>query len=86
MAKKKLDHDISRKIDLLISSVERVYPTGWRLFFRSFLAGLYGALGATVGLSIAIVLLTLILTQLKIIPGVGELVKGANVEQILPKK
>lgn len=78
--------EITKKLDILISSIEKVYPSPKKLFIRSFLTGLFTALGATVGLSIVIALLTLALTYLKFLPFAGDIIENSQVEEVLPKR
>lgn len=62
------DLNLIHKIE---DAVARVYPKTRVLIWRSFLQGLFVALGATVGLSIVIALLSFLLGNLSFIPGLG---------------
>lgn len=53
-------------------SIEKYY-NGWsNLMARSFVSGLFTALGATVGLALVVTLGGVILDQLGVLPGVGQ--------------
>lgn len=62
--------ETDKKIEEFIRAIERTQSTP-RVLFRSFLIGLFGALGASVGLSIFLALLTVILDWL----GIGNALK-----------
>ncbi len=55
-------------LEQLAKSIERVYPSTAQMIWRSFLHGLFTALGATIGLAIVISIVTYILTRAEFIP------------------
>lgn len=70
------------KLEKLLKSLDRVYPSTTQLIWRSFLHGLFTALGATIGLAIIVSIVTYILTQAKFIPYQYR----NEMQQVLPKK
>jgi hypothetical protein len=85
MIKKKSEHEkIERKLDLFLRQLDRVYPPLGKVMWRSFVAGAFGALGATIGLGIILFFAALILGQLQIIPGFDILIRNTPFEKILP--
>jgi len=84
MAEKKIDKTLEKKLDMLLSSIDRVYPAPSKLILRSFLAGAFGALGATVGLAFILFVLTLLLGQLRVLPGIGEVIQKVPLQRIIP--
>ncbi len=77
--------DLEKKLDILLSSVDRVYPRTRTLLVRSFLAGLFTAIGTTVGLSIVIALATFTLRQLKVIPPLQMIIQETQIEKFVPQ-
>lgn len=74
-----------RKIDILIKSVDRIYPKMHNLIWRSFVHGLFFGLGTTIGLSIVLAIVAFILNQLKLIPGISNFINQANIEEVMPE-
>jgi hypothetical protein len=82
-----LSHDdrvVIKKLEILTQAVEKVYPSAKWLMWRSFLQGLFVALGSTVGLSIVIALLTFFLLQTQHIPFLENLVPEKQIKELLP--
>ncbi|GEM_PF-1108310 len=80
------DRATIQKLEILVQAVERVYPSMKGLMWRSFVQGIFVGLGTTVGLTIVFGTLTYALTQLKVVPGLGELIEKSKVERIIPRK
>jgi hypothetical protein len=80
------DGEYLKKIDRLSRAIEHMNPPMRQLISRSFVQGIFVALGTTVGLSIVLAILTFIITQLKFIPFVGDFVDKTNIEKYLPKE
>lgn len=68
-------------LNQVIRSIEKVYPSTGKMIWRSFLHGLFTALGATIGLAIVISIVTYIITKANFIP--REYRQG--IEQVLPE-
>lgn len=77
------EKELQRKVEILIKSVDKVYPSIRKLMFRSFIQGLFVALGSTVGLAIFFTLLTFLLSWLQVIPGLGELIEYTHINQVI---
>ncbi len=75
--------DLAKRLDKLIAALERSYPSTRRLIWRSFLQGLFVGIGATIGLSILVALVTYLITAAKIIPLFEQFIQGAQLEQLL---
>lgn len=73
-----------KKVEALIRAAEKVYPSTKTLIWRSFLHGLFVALGTTVGLSIVFAVLTFIIAQLKLIPLLRDFVNTIKIEEVIP--
>lgn len=85
----KLSHDdrvTIKKIEILTSAVEKVYPSLPRLMLRSFIQGVFVALGSTVGFSIVILLLAFFVSQFKLIPVVGNFINQIQIQKVIPEK
>lgn len=80
------ERDTIRKIEILIQAVERVYPRTRVMIWRSFLHGVFVALGATIGLSIVFAVLTFLITQLKTVPVVNDIINETQIERVIPTK
>lgn len=80
------EREIIKKIEILTRSVERVYPRLTTLMWRSFVQGIFVALGSTVGLAIVITILTFLLHQLRFIPVVSDFLELINIPRYLPKQ
>ena len=78
------DREVIRKIEILTQSVERVYPNTRQLIWRSFIQGLFIALGTTIGLSILLALLTFALSQLRLIPVLNNIIDQTHIDKVLP--
>lgn len=78
------DREVIKKIEILTQAVERVYPSTRRMIWRSFLHGLFVALGTTMGLSIVLALVTFTVTQLRLVPGLDMLIDQTHLDQVLP--
>ncbi len=75
--------EYEQKIRILIDSINKVYPSTGRLMWRSFLRGLFTAIGAMVGLLIVITIATFIFSQFRSIPVLQNL---TILEKFFPKK
>lgn len=86
-SKKDLPEDeskaIQKKIDMLVKSVDKMYPNMHVLMARSFVQGLFVALGSTVGLAIFFTLLTVILSWLQVIPGLRDLIEYTHIDTVI---
>jgi hypothetical protein len=80
------EREIIKKIEILTRSVERVYPRIAVLMWRSFVQGIFVALGSTVGLAIVITVFTFFLHQLRFIPVVSDFLELINIPRYLPKQ
>ncbi len=80
------EREIIKKIEILTRSVERVYPRIAVLMWRSFVQGIFVALGSTVGLAIVITVFTFLLHQLRFIPVVSDFLELINIPRYLPKQ
>jgi len=69
------DEKVAHRLQLLLGLVEKRYPSLPRLMIRNFIGGLFTALGATLGLSIFLALLTYFLVQVQAVPIIGEYIK-----------
>lgn len=77
------DRETIKKIEILTRAVEKVYPSMGSLIWRSFIHGLFLALGSTIGLSIILAVVAFLIAQFKFIPVVNDLIKNVRVEQML---
>jgi uncharacterized BrkB/YihY/UPF0761 family membrane protein len=73
------------KIDHLIESINKIYPSTKQLVWRSFLQGIFVGLGTTIGVSIILAILTYSISKLKVIPILKEIIDQSNVEKVLPR-
>lgn len=80
------EREIIRKIEILTRSVERVYPHLSTLMWRSFIQGVFIALGSTVGLAIIITIASFILNELRFLPVVSDFLNAVNIQQFFPKR
>ncbi len=62
----------------LAALMERVYGSWKDIIWRSFVSGVFGALGATVGLALVVIVLSFILDQLGVLPVVGDFFSRLN--------
>ena len=72
----RIDKHTQQKLEILINSINNVYPSFPKLLVRSFSQGLFIALGATIGLSIVLAVITFILNRLGL---------TASLKEILPQ-
>lgn len=75
-----------KKLDHVVSSIDRVYPSLPKLMGRSFLMGLATSLGATVGVTIILGILAYVLQQMRIIPYLGDIIPQDTIERLIPDK
>lgn len=68
-----LEKEKLNKLERLVAVLPKIYPPMWELLFRSFLQGLFTALGATIGLSIFIAIISFILGRLGLLGELGRL-------------
>lgn len=67
-----------RALTGFIQAVDRAYGNWWHLITRSFVSGLFVALGATVGFAILIAVISQVMRSLGVLPVIGEFFVGAN--------
>ncbi|MFA9289276.1 MAG: DUF5665 domain-containing protein [Weeksellaceae bacterium] len=79
------DKDTAKKLEILIQAVDRVYPSKQTLMIRSFIQGVFTALGATVGLTIVLAILTFVLAQLRVVPVLNTIIDQSQIESIFPQ-
>lgn len=79
----KKERALEKKLDFVFRSVERVYPTIPVLLMRSFLTGLFTAIGATVGLSMVVTIVTFTLQKLNVIPPLNFLINQTQIEEFI---
>lgn len=73
---------LQNTLQTLVSSIDKVYLDRKRLMIRSFISGVFTGLGATIGLSIVLILIGFILHLLGGVPVVGTYV--GNVSKVIP--
>lgn len=78
------DKTVIKKVEILTESIERIYPSLSKLMFRSFISGIFFSLGTTIGLSLILATATFLLTQLRVLPGVEELINNTQIQYVLP--
>lgn len=78
-----LDKQNQKTLEHLLKAVDRVYHSPKQIAARSFLSGIFTGLGATVGVSIVIGLITFILNQLQLFPIIGEFIEQMRLERVL---
>lgn len=78
------DEDLTKKIGRLSQAIDHIAPSAGKLMWRSFLHGLFVALGATIGLSIVIAAVTFIITKAKFVPVINQLIKQTQIEKAFP--
>lgn len=69
-------HDIS--IRAFYNAIEKAYGNWGYLIARSFVSGIFIALGATLGLAILIAIFGYVLGQLEVIPLIGDFFSRIN--------
>ncbi len=79
------DRILIKKLEILTQAVERVYPTSKYLLWRSFLQGVFAALGSTVGLIIILGFGAFLLMQFKFLPPINSFLKTPVMEKVLPQ-
>lgn len=79
------DKIVIKKMEILTSAVEKVYPSAKMLMWRSFVQGIFVAVGLIVGLSIVLAILLFVLTQLTFIAPISNLLKSPAIEKVLPE-
>jgi hypothetical protein len=73
------------KLDKFIRAIDRVYPSTRELMGKSFLQGISFGLGATIGVSIILAVLTYMLNNLKQVPVFEQIITQTQLERVLPK-
>lgn len=76
----------TRKIEQLLRAIDRVYPSTRELLWKSFLRGLFTGLGATIGVSLVLGVLTFLFDQLELLPIIGELVEETQIGELFTNK
>ncbi len=79
------DKQVIKKLEILTQAVERVYPSTKWLLWRSFLHGLFAALGGTIGFALVVALILLI-AQLRLIPSLNAFINQTKIERVLPEQ
>lgn len=74
-----------KKIDLLIKTINDLYPSNRTLIWKSFLKGLFMGLGTTVGVSIFLALITFIVSQLRNDPVMRSVLDFLQVDKFLQR-
>jgi len=69
-------HDVS--IRAFTNAIEKAYGNWGYLIVRSFVSGIFIALGATLGLAILITIIGAILQQMEVVPVIGSFFIRAN--------
>ncbi|MFW5703600.1 MAG: DUF5665 domain-containing protein [Patescibacteria group bacterium] len=82
---KKDEQIFVKKTSLLIAAVDKIYPSMRTLMFRSFIQGIFIAMGSTIGFAIIIAILTFIISQLKTIPFLDSIIEIIRVEEVIPE-
>lgn len=77
------DKEVAKRLNQLYGLLTKQYPSYPKLMMRSFVAGLFSALGATIGLSIVLAVLAYAFVQLKGLPGIGQLLDNPKVQEAL---
>lgn len=77
------DRAVIKKLEMLTQAVEKIYPDAKHLMWRSFLQGLFVSIGATIGFSLLIAIITFTLTQLKVIPGMKDIINQTQIEKVI---
>lgn len=80
------DKQVIKKLEILTQAVERVYPSTKWLLWRSFLHGLFVALGGTLGFALIISAITLLIAQLRLIPPLNAFIEQTKIEKVLPER
>lgn len=78
------DKIVIKKMEILTAAVEKVYPSAKMLMWRSFVQGIFVAVGLTIGLSIVLAILVFVLAQLRFISPIDTFLKTSVVEKVLP--
>lgn len=79
---KKSEKDLTKKVEILIQAVDKVYPSTKKLMIRSFIQGIFTALGATVGLTVVLTILTFVLAQLRVLPILNNVIDKTQIEEV----
>lgn len=75
-----------KKVEILIGAVDKIYPSMKVLMFRSFVQGIFVALGSTIGLAIVLGILAVILHQLQAIPIVDQAIKNMQLDKVIEEQ
>lgn len=76
---------IEKKLKLIFGVLEKTYPPMKVLLFRSFITGLFTALGATIGLSLVLALVTYLLGVFQAIPALGGYLQNSGIDTLFKK-
>ena len=79
------DKEVAKRLNQLYGLLTKQYPSYPKLMLRSFISGVFTAIGATIGLSIFLAILGFILVKLEGVPVVGEFLEKSGIEQTLEK-
>lgn len=66
------DKKTKQELTALVNAVQRYYGNWGSLIWRSFVGGIFTALGATVGFAVVIWIVGAVFTQLGVIPVIGD--------------
>lgn len=81
---KESEKEGNEKIDKLVQSLNKLYPSIKQLIWRSFLQGIFVGLGTTIGVSIVLAILTYTISQLKLIPVFKDIINQTHMEKVFP--
>ncbi len=71
------------KADQLIRAIEHVYPSNKVLIGKSFLRGIFFGLGTTIGATIILGIVGFVLSQLKTVPYIKQIIIQTNVDEVI---
>lgn len=72
-----------KKVEILIRAVDKIYPSMKVLMLRSFVQGIFVALGSTIGFAIVLGILALILNQLQAIPFFDRAIENYQLDKVI---
>jgi hypothetical protein len=75
-----------KKVEILIRAVDKIYPSMKVLMFRSFVQGIFVALGSTVGLALVLGILAVVLHQLQAIPIIDQAIKNTQLDRVIEEQ
>jgi hypothetical protein len=75
--------NLIRKVEVLTKATDRAYGSMKRLMWRSFVAGIFTALGATIGVSIVLAVVAYLLSQLRGVPFLEPVIENSQIEKVI---